>query len=532
MALPVAEAMVKVAEEKQRSYAHKAVAALPLAAAQAIGDIPKGAIERGTEQAAMGKKPRLKDALRLGKAKSISRLGVGAVTTPMFLSGIEDLQSKDKKKKREGAAKVVGAGTAFSATKGGLEAAIDKGIRSPQVGKAVKGAFGARMVTGAAGGLLTAKAIAKSLDRKPKSESQRKKDAVKPYAVGGAIGLAEGAGESALAKGLRSKGARRAAMSKGLGRAAGGVVGTALLKEIAKAGTRKKGMEKKAAEQMGDSYGAYLAAYEWAGSQPTHVAAKKAMTLSSEARMGPMRRATYRGIVDGAQGAPPVAPQRPGIADVAVLGMVLGAPHLALEALEGLPVDKRDILLREGIDRLAVSKAVSLHLGEKGSEAALPGQMFLAPDSPAGVAAHELGHATAGRVRQATIGSQTALKAHRAAALTSTLLPLAVFLSTTEKDFATPEDVEARAAWLESMGKISALVASPKLAEEAMASYKAAQYLQRVGGDVAGAGRKVLMHSLARQIPAFATYAAPLALPFVAAGQLRAKAREARERSR
>lgn len=533
MALPVAEAMTKVAEEKERSYAHRAVAALPLAALQSVGDVPKGAIERGTEQLARGKRPRLKDAVRLGGSKALARFGVGALTTPAFLSGVKDLQSDDKKKRREGAAKVVGAGTAFSATKGGVEAALDRGIRSPEVKKAVKSAFGTRMVTGAAGGLITADAIAKSLKKPKKSKKpgERRKDAIKPYAIGGALGLAEGVGESGWEKGLATKGARRAALSKGLGRAAGGVAGTALLREIARLGTkkRKKGMEKKAFAESSDAYDAYLAAYQWAGEQPPHIAAQKALELQAEARMGSLRRATVEGIKDASSRRAPREPVRPGVADVAAMGMVVAAPHIALEAMDMLPVDQRDLLLRDAIDRLAVAKSVDIHLADKGSEAARAGAMFVAPDTPAGVAAHELGHATAGRLRQATIGSAASIRAHRLATTVSSLVPLAVFLSTTERDFVEPEDIEARAAFLENLGKMTAVLAAPKLAEEGLASVRAAQYLRQVGAEVPGSARKVLIHALARQVPALATYAAPMALPFYVARQLRAKARKAQE---
>jgi hypothetical protein len=108
---------------------------------------------------------------------------------------------------------------------------------------------------------------------------------------------------------------------------------------------------------------------------------------------------------------------------------------------------------------------------------------------------------------------------------------VAVYLATTERDFATPEDIEARAAFLSNVGKLSTLAAAPKLAEEGLASWQGAKYLRRAGSRLPGMEQKVLLHSLARQLPAFATYAAPLTLPFVAASQLRAKAREARERS-
>ncbi len=528
MALPVAEAMTKVAEEKERSYAHRAVAALPLAALQSVGDVPKGAIERSAESLALGQRPRVRDAFRLGRAKAIGRFGAGAVTTPLFLSGVQDLQSKDKKKRREGAVKVIGSGMAFSATKGGLEAAVDRGLKSKDVGKAVRAAFGTRAVTGAAGGLLTAQSIAKSLDTAGKTESEKKRDALKPYVVGGALGLGEGVVESGLEKGLRTPGARRAAMAKGLGRAAGGVAGAALLKEIARLGT-KRGMEKRASPESSDAYDAYLAAYQWAGSQPPHVAAQRAMELQAEARMGSLRRATVAGISDAARKRPPRKPVRPEVADVAAMGMVVAAPHIALEAMDMLPVDQRDILLRDAVDRLAVARAVDIHLTDKGYEGARAGAMYVAPDTPAGVAAHELGHATAGKLRQATIGSAASIKAHRLAATVSSLVPLAVFLSTTERDFAEPEDVEARAAFLENLGKMMALAATPKLAEEGLASLRAAQYLRQVGAEVPGASRKVLVHTLARQIPAFATYAAPMALPFFVANQLRAKARKAQE---
>ena len=66
----------------------------------------------------------------------------------------------------------------------------------------------------------------------------------------------------------------------------------------------------------------------------------------------------------------------------------------------------------------------------------------------------------------------------------------------------------------------------PVIAEETMAQAKALKYLRRAGATIPEAVGKALLHTG----PGYATYLAPLALPFLAAAGLKAKAMHARSK--
>lgn len=529
MPLHFAEAMVKHAAEetkrRARSYPRAMLAALPAVAVQSLGDVPKGAIERTTEDLVGGTRPTAERAFRLGRSKALGRFGAASLTTPLFLSGVEDLKSDDKDRRRRGTLKVLGAGTGFSAAKGGLETALDKGLRSPDVARAVRGALTARGAVGAASGLLTAKAIAGSLKGHEKQEKSRKARLM-PYLVGGGTGLAEGVAESAMSRGLKTGPAVRAAVAKGLGRASGGVFGAALLTEIAK----RVGEKEKRAEALigSDAHAAYLAAYDWTKQQPSASVAQEALSIQRQGAVTPYRRAVMQGLIDGSKGREPRRPEKPGAADAALIGVVLAAPQVALGVIETLPPAQRDLLLRDAIDRMAVARAINIQsefngkaVG-RGGEMSLGKTLYLSPESSPAAAAHELGHATAGARRRALLHTQGADVAYRAAAGVASLVPLAVLLATSESDFAMAEDYEARAEFLSRLGKVTALAAAPRLVEEGLASTKAAWYLAQAGAT----RQQMLEQAFARNLPAFATYVAPLAIPFIAARQLRRKAKK------
>ena len=160
------------ARERTQSYPRAMVAALPLALAQSAGDVPKGAVERATEDAINGTRPTFRRSFKLGKSKAVGRFAAAAATTPLFLSGIKDLkEAKSEDQKRRGALKVLAAGTAFGAVKGSVETTLDRGAKTRGIGKAVRGAFAGRGLYGAVGGLLTAKAVADNLRKSPKDRN-------------------------------------------------------------------------------------------------------------------------------------------------------------------------------------------------------------------------------------------------------------------------------------------------------------------------------------------------------------------------
>jgi hypothetical protein len=156
------------------------------------------------------------------------------------------------------------------------------------------------------------------------------------------------------------------------------------------------------------------------------------------------------------------------------------------------------------------------------------------------IIAHEMGHATGGSVQKALQSSaaKTAYNVGRASAIA---LPLIALASSKDPSFTTPEELEAKAQFSSAVGKIGLVASAPVLAEELIASGKAFKNLAKAeaftspelagkslgaikGKAVGRAGKRVLKNLL----PAFGTYAAPLALPFIAASYLRRKAEKSR----
>ena len=141
------------------------------------------------------------------------------------------------------------------------------------------------------------------------------------------------------------------------------------------------------------------------------------------------------------------------------------------------------------------------------------------------IVAHELGHATAGRLRK-ILQSSVAGHAYTAGRAASIIIPLLAFEGASDKSFATPEELEARARLISGGGKLALAAQTPVLAEEALASGKALTYMLR-----AGASPERTLASLKRLAPAFATYALPAMAPFIAAKYLRSKAKKGRRRA-
>ena len=140
------------------------------------------------------------------------------------------------------------------------------------------------------------------------------------------------------------------------------------------------------------------------------------------------------------------------------------------------------------------------------------------------VLAHELGHATAGGLRRKTIASATSRMVYNIASVPAIALPLIILDSARDRTFSTPEELEAKAEFASSVGKITTIFAAPNLAEEALATIKGTKYLAD-----AGAGPLRVAKGAAKLAPAFATYLAPFAAPFVASSILKSRAKKGRE---
>ena len=216
--------------------------------------------------------------------------------------------------------------------------------------------------------------------------------------------------------------------------------------------------------------------------------------------------------------------------DVAALVGVATVPSLAWGALSKLPPSDRDRVLVDALDRMYVANKIHLTHTVDGAAVARGGGMAFPSLNTIAVSknvdpaelAHEIGHIQAGSLRGATIQTSTAGTLRSIAGAASIVLPVYVVASSVDKSYATPQELESKAKAMTVLGAVSAIAQSPALLEEFLASSKGLAYLSHAGAsgsEVAGKALKVLG-------PAFATYAAPVAVPFVAAHILKKRSKQ------
>jgi hypothetical protein len=582
MSVPLAafaSELVKLSEakdkERKSGYGRKMLAALPFAAATGATDVPKGWVDKYVEQTIRGVKDAKETPLRAAYARGAGRFGAGLVTSPVFLSGLKDLRSEDKDTRRRGYAKVVGAGTAFSAMKGGIEGGVlgSAGGRAHAL-KKIKGIAGARGIVGLGGGVLTARAAASAMGKKSeKGKKDSWKKYVVPAAAGAAIGAGEGAFEEAWTKGL--KGVTRRGLAAGAGgRAAASAIGTVALAGLAKKlapGDRKrkgrpgyrlapskkdpnkKRWQKVASAEPPDLY---TETRQWAQDRNDVEVYSLAKRVNAEGlgERTQSRRAAYYALHDELRSRghhlpePPRrrevekrAPRRrisPGAVGVATLAV---APGIVAAALMDMPASARDSVLDDALDRMYIKDQMHRVVGEPmawtegmpTAEAQKHGiragerAVQIAPrgKSQAAITAHELGHMQAGDLRRATIGSQTAQTALRRGRIAATAIPIAVLMSAGDTRYATPEELERKARLVSIAGTVTTAMQLPGVAEEVAANARAVKLLESVGDT------KALSRVVRQAGPGFATYAAPLLIPAVAARHLRRRAKDQRRKS-
>jgi hypothetical protein len=302
----------------------------------------------------------------------------------------------------------------------------------------------------------------------------------------------------------------------------------------------------------------------------------KSVNQDGVGERSPSRRAAFYALHDEltARGHKMPAPKRrkdvsgplvkaPGVLGAAALGVVAAAPPIAAAAVNLLPPTDRDRVLADALDRMIIQKGIarrtldpdapffdlpfglneaagvedsrfrSIHYylgpGGKGKRGELVEEIVLPPKGRTlpGAAAHELGHASKSLARHA-LKTGPARFLHATGAAASIALPLLVVEGAGDGSFATAEDLESRAKVLAGIGTLTGAMQAPVIAEETMAQAKALKYLRRAGASVPETLGKALLHTG----PGYSTYLAPLALPFLAAAGLKAKAMYSRATAR
>ena len=548
-------------ESRGRQYMKAVGAGVPIALAQSAFDIPEGMVERSVETAIRKGKPAFGGGL--GVARAASRLPVSVWTTPLFLSGMKDVATaKNKKDENKGVGKVMASGALYAGLRGGLESTMDPALRKIPLGQKVKRVAGTRALMGIGSAAITAKTIGKSLQKGPKKpkkhrfqtpkalKKQRRKkffkENVAPAGVGAVLAGGKGAFEEVTLKGMKSfktpKGLRGIAAKSG-GRAAAGAASTLFLSKLMKRMINKqnKPPKMKKAEAnvpLGPSSSQiYEGVRGWASGrdEPDIVAAYNDIRKTEPERT-PSRRAAYYALHDEMKhrGHAPAAPRmrsqvrekgRPvsGV-DIGLAASVAAAPHLVWSYISSMPADDRDMVLRDSLDKLYIQDRFLVEHVAKGNEGFEPGarKLHLSPKSGAATVAHEIGHARHGKLRAATIASPEALKAYQISSAMAIVLPLIAMGSASDPSFATAKELKKRARFVEGVGVISAALAAPNLAEEGVASLKGMAYLARAGAT----RNEVIRKGLTKLLPAFGTYAAPLAVPLIASRLLRRRANQ------
>lgn len=516
--------------EKKDSYPRRMLASAPFAAAQALADVPRGAVDASVDNLVRGgatKRP----VLATGVGRGAGRFAAGSVSSPMFLSGIKDLKSEDPDKKRRGYAKVVGSGVAFSASRAGIEAAtLSKG--SGNLGKNLLNIAGPRTALGLGSAVLTAKSVA---DSSKKTNSGNEPSALKRYglpaAVGGLTGLGEGAFEEAWKH--RGKTTARGALAAGAGKGAAGVLGGLVLTEAVKRlGPKQTKTAAVAHSAPLPSMDLHQNVSRWSAKAPTadvqqlfQYSQPQLSSAQAAAHHAAWQELHQRGI---AQQAPPKAPpplqpiKGPGVgASLAVLATPLAASAVA-ELVSSLDPTEQDSLLSEALHREFIEGKFLRQEGEY--KAYVDDRVVSMPrrgrDLPA-ITAHEIAHMRNPLARGKLL--QSAITARRRGSTAGTIGSAAILASSMDARFAKPESLEWRARVLQGLGFIAGALQAPLVAEEVRATVSGANLLRRVGD------KKYISRTLMQQGPGLATYLAPVALPFAGAALLRRSARKGRE---
>ncbi len=549
-----ASELTKIAakKEERKSYLKQVGAAAPFAVASAISDVPKGMVDKYVEQAIV-KAPKASSSLSRGLGRGAGRLTAGLATSPVFLSGIKDLQSDSKKDKKRGMAKVVGSGLAYSALKGGIEAGIEHYKTNPaKIMQKVRSTASARGIIGATSAALTAAAVAKAT-KVPKTKKKREKKGLGQYAApaisGAILGGGKGAFEKAFESGLKVK--PRALLGASAGRAASGALGAAAMTHLVKS-MMPKTAEARQDQPVGPKgEQIYSQVSGWAKNRNDVDIYRfyKEVDAGGIGERSPSRRAAYYALNDELRRrghkieAPRMRDQvqekvkAPGPVDTMALVAVASSPSVVWQVLGSMEPDEKDKILEDAVDRMFIQN--KLHRIEKSvsgkplvdAESAYEigtNRVYLAPKGKAfpETVAHEVGHALASDLRKQTIGSARARQVMNYGRIVSVALPILAMDGANDGSFATRQELEARANFISRVGIVAAALQAPGLAEEAKASIDAVKIMRQAGA------KKPMARALKRLLPAYATYAVPAALPFIAAARIRSKARKKSGRDR
>lgn len=534
----------KIAEaqsKEEASYPRAVVAGLPVVAAQGLADIPESVIERGVQNKilAAGGLPAAGRLLNVGAARFGSRLGAGALTTPLFLSGLRGLKnSKTREDDVKSTGKLLAAGGAYAGLRGALESRLDSKFSHLPVQDVLKRVAGPKALKGIGSAAVVGYTVGKGLkDKGPEKKTLAQN--IKPALVGGGLGGLGGLYEGLAAEGFKTPEARWRVGAEVGGKALAGAAASLFLSRLmdrALNGKEKKGSAGPAAPNTVDLY-------ETAGSIFSQ-ASPNALQLFHEdlTSRGPERspssRATFYALQDEMRSRNmPVGKEslrdnviQPRAKTDAVgafaLLAVVAAPEVAWRALNSMEPTSRDRILVDALDSMYIRGKLEWVRDpqvSRGSESAIVGgKIRTGPIVDASTLAHEMGHASASPARASLQGPLTEL-ARTIGSAASVIIPVLTVGALSDPSFSTKEDLEAKATAMNVLGAANLVVNAPHLAEETMAEVSGMRFLRG-----AGASSGELLSKALRRGVGFASHAAPVAVPFAAASLLRRKVRKAK----
>ena len=218
----------------------------------------------------------------------------------------------------------------------------------------------------------------------------------------------------------------------------------------------------------------------------------------------------------------------PGAAAITGVALLQASPTVAWSALENMPVSAREEILSDALDKRYIHGKFTRHVADDAAFEIGTRNIYLPDKASPAVVAHELGHGMASELRKATIGSTAARHAYDLGRVAALTIPMFALLGWRDPSFATEQELRNRARFVSAVGVGAGLAQAPVLAEEAAASIEGAKLLRAVGATE----QEVLEQVGKKLLPAFATYAAPAAIPFAVAAYLGHKARQARRNRR
>jgi hypothetical protein len=234
-----------------KSYAKQVALVAPAFMAKSVlGDLPKGAVEFAVEKKVGGSNKSFRSLLGAGlKGRGGGRAlgaGLGVLTAPMFLKGVELASSKKKSDRKKGIALLAGSSASFAGTKGLTEGFVES--RTSRKAKGLPKSFKADLASGARRGslktliktpsaLLMGASIAAS--RRKSKGGKSKGKFIMPAVAGAAIGAGSKGMETALSRALyKTPISKKRLMSAMAGGGAAGALGGLALAGVTEAAMR------------------------------------------------------------------------------------------------------------------------------------------------------------------------------------------------------------------------------------------------------------------------------------------------------